>query len=206
MQTLLARTLVLAGMVLAGLNLGGCIQGPYSPWVQQPITVLPARYNGAVGTSGSTSGAVSPTATLPTVAANEANYFVGNNPMNLEETAGMTTQVYHEADTNPRRPIWYRVCIGAVCTQPSADGLPLGGNVGGSWVGLVPPHRYQGGSRMEETGMIRPGTNIPVDVDCYTAAPGRQLVRIGGFTVPGGINIPGTFQANFTLAERFCYH
>lgn len=207
MKTLLVRAALLAGMVLTSLNLGGCFQGGYGYpgyYPPQPINVQPGNGYHHSGQAVANNGAVPAIAALPTVASNEANYFVGNNPMSLEVTGGMTAQVQHEPDGNPRRPIWYRICIGAVCTQPSADGLPLGSNVGGSWIGLVPPHGYAGGPRMEETGMIRPGNNIPVDVDCYTGATARQLVRVGGFTVPGGINIPGTFQANFTLAERFC--
>lgn len=207
LRSLCLALFCLVGMVSASQALTGCIPqqgGYYNPMMSYAPIVANNGVYGQQNIGGYNSTSI---ATAPTVAANEANLFVGNDPMFGSRTAGMTLVLRHEADQSSDRPIWYRVCIGAVCTQPSADGMPLGApTTNESWVGLIPPHRFQGNDRQERTGMIRPGNNINVDIECFTGADARALISIGGWSVPGGINIPGRFQANIVLAERYCYH
>ncbi len=191
-----------AGMLLSALNLGGCyMPGMYQ---QQPINLQPVNNGYYNGQAINGNGGVSPVAAHQNVASNEANTFVGYDPMQGAATGGMTLLLRQQPDQSFDRPIYYRLCIGAVCTQPSADGMPLGGQTASGWIGMIPPHRFPGADRESRTGIIRAGHHN-VDVECYTGPDARQLVRIGGWSVPGGINVPGTFQANIVLAEAFCY-
>ena len=224
MKTTTARGLLpviiaAVGMVLAALNLGGCYGGQFYGG-QQPIMAIHGMYyqqpsvNGNFVNNGGVYNAENPqaynnggipaVAMSPNVASNEGNIFVGRDPFYGTHTAGFTLILDHEPDQDRDRPIWYRLCVGTVCGQPSADGMMLGSSTASGWQPLIPPHVFPGGSRQDRTGILRPGNNIPVTVECYTGPDYRNLVSVGGWTVPGGINIPGRFQQRITLAQRYC--
>lgn len=211
---LLLAVIMAAGTVLAALNLGGCYGGQFYGGlpIQANQGLAYNNYNPAINgggynqqiVAGYNNGGVSAVAMSPNVASNEANIFVGRDPFYGTNTAGFTLILDHEPDQDRDRPTWYRLCVGTVCGQPSADGMMLGSSTASGWQPLIPPHVFPGGSRQDRTGILRPGNNIPVTVECYTGPDYRNLVSVGGWTVPGGINIPGRFQQRITLAQRYC--
>lgn len=207
----LLATISLVGMVLASQGLGGC--GPYMMMGMQPQPMV-AQQGFAQPAQFTQPGPVSRVATEATVGTNEST-LVLNRGLFVGRATGGRTIIFDiegdgsEQDPENLSPIYYRVCVGDTCPQPTAsDGSPTGTLTENGWVGMLPPNTaVRNGDpntwTSAQTGILRLNYGLHVTIWCYTGPDFRAEHRVGH---QFSVNVPTTTGRNqhMRLAPRYC--